>query len=196
METLKSPQEFLQAILEGFVDGILVLTDQKEQLYANATATRLCHHLSQQKQDPMPREIWQVCEALIDSREVYPNQPIVMETEAECAEMKLQIRAQWLQLAAMDRPCLLVRLQDQNQCTQGLALAEAQAWRLTNREAQVWRMRRAGYSRKQIANDLYIVPDTVKKHLKNIQVKRQSFLDEEEWRSARDYHQSQIPCGA
>lgn len=193
MKSLNNPQEFLQAVLEGFVDGILVLTAEKEQKYANAMATHLCHRLSDGG-EAIPQEIWQVCEALIDSRESYPNQSIVIESEVDTGGGKLRIRAHWLMLDISHPPCLLVRLQDQNQAVQGLAIAEAQTWGLTERETQVWILRRSGCSRKQIAEDLYIAVDTVKKHLKNIQNKRQSYLDEEEWRANQGHPERKILC--
>ncbi|MBF2028080.1 MAG: helix-turn-helix transcriptional regulator [Oscillatoriales cyanobacterium C42_A2020_001] len=183
MNSLKSPPEFLQAILEGFVDGILVLTHQKQPLYANITAHRLCHRLTRKAStSSIPQEIWQVCEALIESRSLNPEKLVVIESEVECEEMTLRVRAQWLMLNGMDHPCLLVRIQDQNQTVQTLAIAEAQNWRLTERETQVWILRRSGLSRKRIAAELYISEDTVKKHLGNVKAKRQSYLDEEEWR--------------
>jgi DNA-binding CsgD family transcriptional regulator len=193
MKSLNNPQEFLQAVLEGFVDGILVLTAEKEQKYANTMAIRLCHHLSNNR-EAIPKEIWQVCEALIESRELYPNQSIAIESEVDTATVKLRIRAHWLMLDTNHPPCLLVRLQDQNQAVQGLAIAEAQTWGLTDRETEVWIHRRSGCSRKQIAEDLYIAVDTVKKHLKNIQNKRQSYLNEEEWQVSQGQSDRKILC--
>lgn len=182
MNTSNSPLEFLQAVLESFVDGILVLTEQKEQKYANQMAVHLCQRLAG-KNCAVPKEVWQVCEALIGSRKLYPDESVVVESEVECEAAKLRIRAQWFSFEAFQHPCLLVRLQDQNQAVHGLAIAESQSWGLTERESQVWIRRRAGSSRKQIAEELYIALDTVKKHLKNIQTKRQNYLDEHEWRS-------------
>jgi DNA-binding CsgD family transcriptional regulator len=190
MNTSNNPLEFLQAVLESFVDGILVLTEQKEQKYANQMAVRLCRQLAG-KSYTIPKEVWQVCEALIGSRELYPDQSVVVESEVECEVAKLRIRAQWLRLEAFQRPCLLVRLQDQNQAVQGLAIAEAKSWGLTERETQVWVRRRAGCTRKQIAEELHIALDTVKKHLKNIQAKRQNYLDEHEWHASSRNRESQ-----
>ena len=183
MKPLQRPPEFLQAVLEGFLDGILVLTDQKQLLYANQTAERLCHRSSQALQSSLslPREIWRACEALIDSRSLYPDRLLVIESEMEAKETALRVRVQWLSLQEFERPCLLVRLQDQQQAAQSLAIAEAQTWRLTDRETQVWGLRRSGSSRKQIAAELHISEDTVKKHLGNIHSKRQIHLDETEW---------------
>jgi DNA-binding CsgD family transcriptional regulator len=197
METRKSPQEFLQAILEGFVDGILVLTEQQEALYANATARHFCHQLNPAGSRVwLPREVWQVCEALIDSRSLCPDRGFVIESEVNTDLLKLRIRAQWLQLDGLDQPGLLVRLQDQNQAMQSLAIAEAQTWNLTERETQVWLLRRSGYTRKQIAAELHIALDTVKKHLKNVQLKRLNYLSEDEWRSQQTAQMPGLPCSA
>ncbi|EKQ71020.1 response regulator containing a CheY-like receiver domain and an HTH DNA-binding domain [Leptolyngbyaceae cyanobacterium JSC-12] len=196
MNSLQSPPEFLQAILEGFVDGILVLTHQRQVLYANITAHRLCHRLAGTSVEHVPSEIWQVCEALIESHDLNPEKLFVIESEVECEEMTLRVRVQWLTLDGIECPCLLVRLQDQNQAVQMLAIAEAQNWRLTQRETQVWILRRSGLSRKRIAANLYISEDTVKKHLGNIKAKRQSYLDEEEWRLNYNSHNPNELCSA
>lgn len=177
------PDNFLQAVLEGFVDGILVLTDAGDVIYTNATADSICSQLSSNSSKCFPKELQRICEALIESRDLYPTQPLTLELEVTTPQTTYRIRAQWLQLEAVARPCILLRLQDQNRSLQGLAIAEAQKWGLTPREAEVWSLRRAGYPRKAIAAELYIAIDTVKKHLKNIQMKRQAILNEDEWRS-------------
>ncbi len=193
MSTSTSPQFLLQAVLEGFVDGILVLTDQQELHYANSTAKQLCLQLTGQT-SILPEIVWQACEALIDSRDLYPNQPIVLESEVESTTVNLRIRVQWLQLDTGDRPYILVKLQDQNQAAQGLAIAEAQTWKLSPRETEVWLRRRASNSRKQIAIALYITEDTVKKHLKNIQIKRQLYIDMQDCRSTYSSSSFKVPC--
>ncbi len=67
-------------------------------------------------------------------------------------------------------------LEDRYQSTQNLAIAEVDKYRLTRREAEVWLLRRANYSRKDIAAELCISLDTVKKHLKNIHAKQEMTL--------------------
>ena len=52
------------------------------------------------------------------------------------------------------------------------AIAEAQEWRLTPRETEVWLLRCSGYLFIEIASQLGITKVTVKKHLKNIYLKR------------------------
>jgi len=182
MTLTPTPSKFLQAILEGFLDGILVITDQKQLLYINHTAKQLYQKLGYDiTANVIPQQIWQSCEALLEIQELHTEKSIVMESEIEVEKIALQIRVQWLEITQYDRPCLLVRLQDQQQELQTLAIAEARKWQLTERETQVWILRRTGSSRKQIASELYISEDTVKKHLGNINIKRQICFDEEEW---------------
>jgi len=167
-----------------------VLTDQKQVLYINKTAHHVCQKLSsKQTLNLPPTSIWKICESLINSQELHREQLFVMESEIEYEEKPLRVRVQWLCLNGFDRPCLLVRLQDQCQALQSLAIVESQNWHLTARETQVWLLRRSSLSRKQIASELYISQDTVKKHLGNVHAKRQNYLDEAAWQ----LEQSQTP---
>ena len=171
----------LQSVLEGFVEGIIVLTERREVIYRNTIAEEMCARLSGRSSQPIPPEVNRVYQALLESAELYAERPVTIELEIPFQETTFRIRAQWLKLQNYDRPCILVRLQDQKQTLQGSAMAEAHRWLLSKREAEVWMLRRLGYKRRQIASELYIAEDTVKKHLKNIQFKRQCAIDNEEW---------------
>ncbi len=185
MKYSESLDNLLQSILESLIDGVLVITDQHDLVYANTMARSIYAQLWHGASDPLPREIQRVYQSLIDSKERYPTQPVVLESEVVTPKTTFRIRAQWLALKIASRPCLLLRLQDQNQSVQSLAIAEAQKWRLTPRETEVWLQRRSGSSRKAIAANLCIALDTVKKHLKNVHLKQQAVIDEEEWRSSQ-----------
>ncbi|WP_219904355.1 helix-turn-helix transcriptional regulator [Stenomitos frigidus] len=185
MKYLESLDNLLQSVLESFIDGVLVLTDQHDLVYANTVARAIYAQLWHNDTDPLPREIQRIYQALLDSKNLYPNQPVVLESEIVTPKTTFRIRAQWLALEVASRPCLLLRLQDQNQSVQSLALAEAQKWGLTPRETEVWLQRRSGYSRKAIAANLYIALDTVKKHLKNIHLKQQALNAEAEWQASQ-----------
>lgn len=186
MKYSTSFNNLLQSILESLIDGVLVLTDQHDLVYANTTARAIYAQLWHNASDPLPREIQRVYQSLIERKAQCPgDESIVLESEVVTPKTTFRIRAQWLALEIASRPCLLLRLQDQNQSVQSLALAEAQKWGLTPRETEVWLQRRSGCSRKAIAANLYIALDTVKKHLKNIHLKQQTMQDEEEWRSSQ-----------
>jgi DNA-binding CsgD family transcriptional regulator len=79
-----------------------------------------------------------------------------------------------LNLDAIQSPCVLVTLEDRLQSIQSTAIAEGHRYGLTPREAEVWLRYRASYSYKDIASELYISHNTVKKHMKSIHAKRQS----------------------
>jgi DNA-binding CsgD family transcriptional regulator len=183
MKYLESLDNLLQSVLESLIDGVLVITDQHDLVYANTMARTIYSQLWRDDVDPLPREIQRICQALLDSKNLYPTQPVVLESEVVTPKTTFRIRAQWLALEFASRPCLLLRLQDHNQSVQSLALAEAQKWGLTPRETEVWLQRRSGCSRKAIAANLYIALDTVKKHLKNVHLKQQAAIDGEEWQA-------------
>lgn len=187
MKYLEQSPKFLEIVLEGFVDGILVVNDRGEPLYINTLARQICHQLNTNTPpiNNLPGEVWRACQALIENRELYPEQTLVIESLVTLPATTVRIRVQWLELKTNQSALLLVRLEDQQQMLRNLAIAESKQYGLTAREAEVWLLRRLGHSRKAIADDLYITLDTVKKHLKNIRGKQQALLDEEDWQARR-----------
>ncbi len=170
-----SQVHLLQAAIESFVDGILILTNKGELLHSNEYAREICRQLvpDSELEDKIPVEIWRVCESLIESRELFSNEKIIMEFEVEKSKaVKLRIRAQWLQQDG-NGDNLIVTLEDCNESSQNIAIADAKKYGLTEREAEVWLLRRANLTYKEIAQQLYITINTVKKHLKNIYAKQQ-----------------------
>jgi DNA-binding CsgD family transcriptional regulator len=178
--TYNVSDSLLLSVLEGLVDGILILKSSGEVLYANTPATQICQQLTPNHTIELPEEVWRSCDALIESRQLYGDRPLVIESEiARSQSQTYRIRVQWLTLENQKEPCLLIRLEDQKQSLQSLAITEAKKYGLTPREAEVWFLRRCNLSRKEIASQLYITIDTVKKHLGNIQMKRQAH--QESW---------------
>jgi DNA-binding CsgD family transcriptional regulator len=173
----------LQIVVEGFVDGILILTEFGEWMHANASARHICQQLTPQTAQPtgVPKEIWQVCWSLIESRLVLPESTVVLESEVITKTGRnVRIRARWLDFAAEERAYLLVVLEDRHQTVQHLATSDAKKYDLTDRQAQVWALRRAGYSYQAIADQLYITLNTVKKHMKDIRAK---ILEIQQWQA-------------
>lgn len=173
----------LQAIIEGFVDGVLILNEQGEWIHANDCARRICQQFSSERLQNhlVPLPIWQICESLIESRELFPNERMIIEAEIGANDTDdFRVRVRWLELDENDSLYLLVTLEDRKQSTHNAALAEAKQYDLTPREAEVWLLRKANYSYKEIAAKLYITINTVKKHMKNVYAKQQSILWSEE----------------
>jgi DNA-binding CsgD family transcriptional regulator len=169
----------MQAVIDSFVDGVLILTTQRQLIYANEYALDICRQLRQstQKKNTVPDHIWCFCESMIESRKLFPSRNISIEIELDTNEqVKLRIRARWLHWDRSKQMFLLLTFEDCNQTSRSIAIADAKKYGLTEREAQVWILRRANCSYREIADRLYITINTVKKHLKNIYAKQQEMM--------------------
>ena len=166
---------FLKSVIESFWDGLLILSEQGDWLESNAVAQRICTQLTPNQSHPnwVPKEIWHLCRSLLKSSNLYSQQPAIIETEITTHHSKsLRIRVQRFKFSELNYACLLVILEDRSQSLQSLAISEVEQYGLTPREAEVWLLSRANYTRQEIAAELCISLNTVKKHLKNIQAKR------------------------
>ncbi|NEO59749.1 MAG: helix-turn-helix transcriptional regulator [Moorea sp. SIO4G2] len=173
----------LQGVLEGFIDGVLILNTQGELVHTNETARVFCEQLTPNSKHlkVVPQEIWRVCQALKDSDEFYPHQSVIIDSEITTSNSTtFRIRARWLNLRISEQPYILVTLEDQRQSIHSIALAEVHKYGLTAREAEVWLLRRVNYSYKEIATELFVTLNTVKKHMKNIRAKQQMAMMMEE----------------
>ena len=170
---------FLQAILDGLTDGVLLLTAAGEQIYANHKARQICAQLSDITAQTLGvSRAWEMLETMIDRCSAVSQPPFVVETEIKDRTARLlRVRARWLDLKE-SKPYLLIILEDYNQSLQNLAIAEAIKYKLTPREAEIWLLRRLGHTYKDITTQLYISLNTVKKHLKNIHAKQEAILDQ------------------
>ncbi|MEO0984626.1 MAG: helix-turn-helix transcriptional regulator [Cyanobacteria bacterium J06639_14] len=173
----------IEFLFEALMDGILIMNDRQEMLYANPCAQRILRQVSSMwttSSSAIPEEIWYICQSLIESRRLFPHQHWLLESKIFVhGSVGLNISAQWIQVDAFNSPCVLLILKDQYQAIKNLAQDEAQQYGLTCREADVWIYHRAGYTYKQIALELCITPNTVKKHMKSIHAKRKVVLEPE-----------------
>jgi DNA-binding CsgD family transcriptional regulator len=172
------PQTVLSdQVIGELMDGILILTEQKELIYANDCARRILRQLNQGKQltNLVPEEVWHLCKSLIESRRLFPNQHWLIESKIFVdSSAVLNARVRWLKMETIDRPCILLSVRDHYQCIKNMAIEESQKYGLTSREREIWLLYRANYTYKQIAAELCITPNTVKKHMKNIYLKQKA----------------------
>ncbi|MDX2231808.1 MAG: sigma factor-like helix-turn-helix DNA-binding protein [Leptolyngbyaceae cyanobacterium bins.349] len=176
-QNTEASPHLMQGVLEGLTDGVLILTEQGEWVYHNYYAHCICQALNQGQPvfHQVPDAVWRSCLALMESRDLYPAQPVVIESEiALSAAQVYRIRVRWLVLEDSQRPYLMVLLEDRRQALQNQALAESMLYELTPRQAEVWLLYRAGFSYQQIATELYVTLNTVKRHLKDIRLKQKS----------------------
>lgn len=177
-------QSLFQGGVENLIDGILIVTDQRELIYANEIARRVLCKLNQNRSNVnlVPREIWHICQSLIQSRSLFPNQRWLIESTIFANNSStFNVRARWLMLESVKNPCILITVEDQYQAIWNIAVEEAQDYGLTRREKEVWLLHRGQYTYKQIASELCITPNTVKKHMKSIHAKQKetSGIDDE-----------------
>jgi DNA-binding CsgD family transcriptional regulator len=165
----------LQDVIDDLMNGILILTSQGELIYANHYARRILPKLSQSASySPLvPKEIWHICEFLIQSRHLFPNQHWTFESEIFIDDSTtLRIRVRWLNSRNTEAPCLLLTIEDRDQAINDIAMEKAEKYGLTAREKEVWLLRQANYTYKQISSELGITLHTVKKHMKSIRDKQ------------------------
>ena len=168
-------------LTENSNEGILILTNKKESIYKNQQAQIIFSQLNKgKKTDDIPQEIWHICQSLIESGCLFPNQHWMIESQIFTGELvAIRIRVRWLKLDEIEHPCILVTIEDVYQPIQNIAIAEAEKYRLTPREKDVWLLYRANYTYKQIAAELCITLNTVKKHMKSIYSKQTEILEQE-----------------
>ncbi|MCJ8282999.1 MAG: LuxR C-terminal-related transcriptional regulator [Rivularia sp. ALOHA_DT_140] len=151
------------------------MTSQGELVHANERARYICQEFIEgMDKGKIPLEIRLICQSLKENRKLFPNDNISVELEINTeSQAKIRIRARWLKVNESNDNYLLVTLEDREQTNQSMAISEAKKFGLTEREAEVWLLRRANYSYQEIADKLYITINTVKKHMKNIYAKQQ-----------------------
>ncbi len=184
-ETVDLP--LLNAVLEGFVDGILVVSDDGTCLHSNQKGQALCRDLSQGQRlvddgvdgvAALPDCLKTLCEHLIDSRDLYPETLLVLTQELTSQTgHTIRARIQWLDIPSTPSPCLLISLENKTRSAYASAQLEAVQYNLTPRERAVWLLRRANRSYGEIAQELYITVNTVKRHLKSIYAKRKEVTE-------------------
>lgn len=173
-------QQFFHAVMEGFFDGVMILTQQGDVFHVNQRALELCNLLGTDachQADSLPPCLWAVCEQLIEGRDMFPEHNLVLTQTLDCIERRsVRVRVQWLELEAEDNLFLLVILEDQTETAKAAALLDSVRFGLTSRETEVWILRSINYSYDEIAAELFITLNTVKRHLKSIYAKRKEVL--------------------
>jgi DNA-binding CsgD family transcriptional regulator len=172
---------FLEEVIEGLEDGILILSQTGEVVHANASVHRLCCQFYQgdAKQNSVPPVIWNLCESLLNNQYLFSDKLIILSDEIVLDKSNIfQIRVRLLDLDGFEMPCLLVTIENRYESLKNVAITEVKKFDLTPREAEIWFLYRSNYSYKEIASKLYITINTVKKHMKNIHTKRQVNLSD------------------
>lgn len=171
----------LLAAIESFTVGLVIVAQDGTILHKNKHAQVLLEDMPCPSSTAIPKKLWYSCQSLIEHQEEQADLlsegcSIVLEDEIFTDHGTIHMRAQWFDWdnsAYQSHDCFLITLENRQQSLTVIANQEAQRFRLTNRETDVWCLKRMGRSYKEIAARLFISENTVKKHLKNIYSKKQ-----------------------
>ncbi|NJL46822.1 MAG: helix-turn-helix transcriptional regulator [Leptolyngbyaceae cyanobacterium SM2_5_2] len=166
-----------KAIFEECLWGILVFTEKPQLVYANSSALQVLSQLQPEKSssNPIPHEIRHICQSLIQSRHLFPSQNWMIEFDIFTnAATTLHICSRWVNVNTLGHSCLLLTIEDRQKAITDLVLDEAERYGLTPREKEVWLLQHNNYTYKQIAAELGITPNTVKKHVRSIYAKKKA----------------------
>jgi DNA-binding CsgD family transcriptional regulator len=168
---------FWQTVLDGLHDSILIFTEFGELIHANSNAYSIYHQISQdsEKTHLLLNSVQILCQSLVEYN-FYSDDNLIISDEVVINNLEIfRVRVRWLEVEKCHSRYLLVTIENRYESIKNAALAEAKKYHLTQREAEIWCLYRASSTYKQIAEQLYISLNTVKKHMKNIHAKRQIF---------------------
>jgi len=178
---LKNQDQVIREALTKLTDGILIITEERKIAFANECACRILRQINQARDrtDTLPREISFLCDSLAEIRRQFPGQHW-MVTHKICisSSVTFSVHARYMKLDTLGKYCTVLVLKDQYQLVKNIAIEEAKKFGLTDRETEIWLLQRANYTYKQIASELFIAPNTVKKHMQNIHLKQKGYSED------------------
>ncbi|MEA5448023.1 LuxR C-terminal-related transcriptional regulator [Leptolyngbya sp. CCNP1308] len=167
----------LKQIIPSILDGVILFDEHNHMIYANSKATAIIQKFARNAPflEDIPAEIAYIKRFMVEAKEKFSHQNWLNQFTifVDCLSV-FHVHGRWIQDSSSGQNYLLLKMEDQNQFSQNLALEEAKRLGLTLREQEVWLLYRANYTYKQIAETLNITPNTVKKHMKSILVKQRS----------------------
>ncbi|MDF5708944.1 MAG: helix-turn-helix transcriptional regulator [Nostoc sp. S4] len=164
---------FLQEVIEILENGILIISIAGELIYANTSGYDFCYQINQGifELNCISPIIWSLCQTLINNQRMYPEKNVVISDQIVIDKFKkFRICVKSLNLKK-NTDYLLVIIDNHYQTFEKTELTEIHKYDFTPREDQIWRLYRAKFTYKEIAIQLHITINTVKKHMKNIHLK-------------------------
>ena len=170
----------IEEALTKLTNGVLIITEGKKLLYANECACRLLRQINRDRQSPnaVPKEINYLCKSIAEVHHQFRGQHWIMKTKI-CinSSVNFTVTARYMKIETLGRHCIVLEMRDHYQLIKSIAIEEANQYGLTERETEIWLLQRANYTYKQIASELFIAPNTVKKHMQNIHLKQKANAD-------------------
>lgn len=178
--------DYLTIIFETFIDqlfpsqGILLLDQSGRLIQSSPKARQLCQALCSHGTEhgpQLPSAIKTLVQHLIESRELFPNQPIQLQDDLRLENsVPIHLQAEWIYIDPQASSYIVVTLEDLAEVTHQRSLFDAYRYGFTPRETEVWELHLRGLSYREIAEECVITMNTVKRHMKSIHGKRREDL--------------------
>lgn len=173
-------------LIELIKQGVMLVSQNLQPIYLNPKAREICQQLchSNRHSDSLPPVISDIYHRLTRN---FSSEDRVFVMEYQVAgEQTIRIRAchftlevdDELSVASSNRPWLLVFLEDRSASLQEELRIEQKKYELTERETQILNLLLKAYTYQEIAKMLQISLNTVKFHVKNIYLKKRSYLEQ------------------
>ncbi|MGF1512241.1 MAG: helix-turn-helix transcriptional regulator [Elainellaceae cyanobacterium] len=190
--------DYLAVMFETIIDrifpsqGLLLLSPSGQLIQSSPKARQLCEALDsaleagnphrakapRQESRKLPHKIAALAHRLIESRELFPEQPIQLHEDLLLENgPQVHVQAEWVHIDAQSPEYIVVTLEDSAEVAQHRALSDAYRYHFTPRETEVWQLHLQGRSYQQIADDCVISMNTVKRHMKSIYGKQRGEID-------------------
>ncbi|QIR40524.1 LuxR family transcriptional regulator [Tolypothrix sp. PCC 7910] len=174
-------------LLELVKEGVMIISENLQPIYLNKKAQEICQRLWNSNShydslNPVIYDIYhQIRKNLINLDSVFIMDYDISEEET------IRIRAchispeveEKVNIPCENHPWLIFFLEDRNAILQEELRIEQNKYNLTERELEVLTLLSQSYSYKQIATALGVSLNTVKFHIKNINLKKHGYLHQE-----------------
>jgi RNA polymerase sigma factor (sigma-70 family) len=168
--------------LSLIMDCYLLLNANGDIVLSNSKADQLLQKMQADSCNPqenscsaLPESALQACQLLLENCEYLSNHSLPSQAMLT-VDPDIQLRISLVATGPDEDPLFLVTLEDKRQTSIAQATVDQWLYGLTNREKEVWALRLQDYSYQDIAAELYLSVNTVKKHMKTILAKQ------EDWR--------------
>ncbi|MEB3293238.1 MAG: helix-turn-helix transcriptional regulator [Synechococcales bacterium] len=165
-------QASLYRLLDHLTQGLLLLGEELNVLYANPYAYLFLQELLSHDENPqqLPRCLVELCQNFLRESDNC-DKTLLMDELVTLQGAVLQVQVSWFWVSPL-RKHLLITLVDRSIVGQQALWFDQQIYGLTDRETRVWQLLQNQASYQEIAHCLEISLNTVKTHIKNIYAKR------------------------
>jgi DNA-binding CsgD family transcriptional regulator len=167
------------AILDAMHLGVIVVSSELKLVYRNLKAQAMCQAFWQESEDLPQRLVYVGQQFVAESDRLDPNDPLDDPFVWECypvSGQKLHIQLSWMApiKSLPNQPYMLIVIKDCYEDLMAKTRRDQKSYGFTDREAQIWMMLDLACTYQEIAESLGITVNTVKTHVKNINVKRRN----------------------